>query len=179
MEKRSASRGLGNQTGGPSTSRNDEGPSLLGRLLDNARRATARAAGAGPIDRETWRRAVGDRVASRTVLGQLEHGRLDVLVSSSVWAQELSLLSRDVVERLRRLGFPVDRIRFRVGPIPNLEPLARVVPAANPARLPPSLAQLLEQVDDPGLRASIAEAASHSLGRRALAPTPEAPPEDG
>src|SRR4029453_11781903 len=66
--------------------RNQE-PTHVGALL-----GTGPLASSGLVDRERWRRIVGDRVAARTRPGRLRDGTLTIHVASAVWAQELSLL---------------------------------------------------------------------------------------
>jgi hypothetical protein len=111
-----------------------------------------------------WRRAVGVRLAQKTLPERLDEGVLTVRVPSSTWAQELSLLSHVVLERLQAAGHGVQRMRFRVHASTTLPDR----PAAAPARaeLPESLQRSLDRVDDPALRRAIAEAASYSLGRK-------------
>lgn len=152
---------------GPATARST--PTLLASVLDGAHRALAHAAHAGPVDREAWREIAGDRIASRTEVGQLEQGTLQVLVDSPVWAQELAFLSRDIVERLRSRGLPVDRIRFRVATVAPLDARPRRERSVAPVALPDPLTAQLAQIEDPDLRAVITEAARFSLGLRAEA----------
>ncbi len=141
---------------------------LVGSLLAGSKTTTARLAGVS-IDWVTWREIVGDRVARRTVPGKIQDGVLSVGVESPVWAQELSLLSDEVIARLRSRGFAVTVIRFRSGvaagrvPTPKA-PVERLAPRAP---LPEDLAQRLELIDDTALRETIATAAAHSLGARA------------
>lgn len=144
-------------------------PALLASVLVSARREVARAAHAGPVDRETWREITGERIASRTEVGQLEQGTLQVLVDSPVWAQELAFLARELVERLRSRGLPVDRIRFRVATVAPLDTRPRRERRVAPVPLPDPLATDLAQIEDPELRATITEAARFSLGLEAMA----------
>jgi hypothetical protein len=148
-------------------------PELLGSLLANARATTAKAARAGPVDQDTWRRIVGDRVAQRTEPGRVVRGTLQVRVTSPVWAQELSFFSEEIVARLRRTGVEVDSIRFAVArldpqPLP-LPPAARRVHRS--AVLPEPVQERLAQIQDPELRAAIREAASQSLALQQAATT--------
>src|SRR5580704_15474010 len=68
-----------------------------------------------PIGPPAWRDAVGARIAERARPLSLQDGVLTLLVPSSVWAHELSLLSDDVRARLQERGFSVRELRFRVG----------------------------------------------------------------
>jgi len=60
-------------------------PSPLGVLLEGARDVSARAGGVA-IDRETFRRAVGPKIAARSEPGRLRGGVLTLHVASSVRA---------------------------------------------------------------------------------------------
>lgn len=64
-----------------------------------------------------WERIVGDPVASHARPSWIQSGRLRVLVSDSVWLQELNYLERDMVERINaHLGRKaVKKIEFRMG----------------------------------------------------------------
>lgn len=154
------------------------GPTPLGTLLEGSARLRAKK---DRVDRDRWRSLVGDRIGERTRPGSLRDGCLTIYVASAVWAQELSLLSTTILERLVRDGLAVKELRFRVGDIgepPEKRPLIEKAPAAK-AELPKALAERLAHIEDPALRAAIAEAASYSLGRteRASAElrTPRAP----
>lgn len=119
------------------------------------------------IDRDTWRRLLGDRIARRTEPGPLSGGILTIYVASAPWAQELSLLSSELLERLTPLKLKIGAVRFRVrqqiqGPAP--QPKRR--PAAR-APLPPQLEAKVASVEDPELRQIIADAAELWLGREA------------
>jgi hypothetical protein len=137
---------------------------MLGELLDGARVVSAHR-GRVAVDRDTWRRVVGDRIARRTEPGPLFGGVLTVFVASAPWAQELSLLTSELLERLKPLGLPISSVRFRVrqqiqGPSPG--PKRRPAPRA---ALPEDLQTRVAFVEDPELRKVIAEAAELSLGR--------------
>ena len=140
-------------------------PHHVGSLLATAQREAARAAGVGPVDRETWRLVVGNRIADRTVVDSLRGDALEVRVASSVWAQELSLLSTEIMNRLRQRGIAVGHIRFRVGTVPTMNTAEPLSPPPDPTPLPDDLRTRLANVDDPELSAAIAKAASYSLAR--------------
>ena len=138
--------------------------------------ATARAAQTSPIDQETWRGTVGGRIAQRTAPGRIQRRMLQVRVASAVWAQELSFLSDDIVARLRQAGFDIDSIRFSVGKLGTRPPSQKPPrPIREPARLPDQMRERLERIDDPELRAAIAEAAGQSLALADQAPTSKTP----
>lgn len=150
----------------PTKKKKKRNPLLVGSVLATTKSATARLAGVS-LDWITWRDIVGERVARRTVPGKIENGVLVVGVESPVWAQELSLLSEEVVGRLRSRGFRVSSIRFR--PTPPQARTAAERPKKHPAPLPlpAELQERLELIDDVALRETIATAAAHSLGARA------------
>src|SRR6188474_2353318 len=86
-------------------------PSTLAELLASSSMLGARTANISLAD---WQRAVGPRLAKKTLPERLAEGVLTVRVPSSTWAQELSFLSDMVVERLRAAGHAVQRMRFQV-----------------------------------------------------------------
>lgn len=134
------------------------------------------------VDEITWRRLVGVGIAKRTRPISLSRGVLLVQVGSSAWAQQLSMLTDTIRERLADKGLAVRSLRFRVGPV---EPLRRepakvvIVREAPRATLPPELRQTLADVADPELRAVLERAASTNLAwqeglataRRRVVPT--------
>lgn len=137
---------------------------MLGELLDGARVVSAQR-GRVALDRDTWRRVVGERIARRTEPGSLVGGVLTIYVASAPWAQELSLLTSELLGRLEPLGLRIASVRFHVR--------QRIQgPAAQPKRRPASRAPLpgelqtrLDSVEDPELRQVITEAAELWLGR--------------
>ena len=152
-------------------------PELVGTLLDRARTATARRAGVA-LDRETWREVVGERIARRTKPGSIHASTLTVIVESPVWAQELSLLSEDIIGALAGRGLRLEGIRFRIGTVgePVRPPAARRLEP--PVELPADVREHLAAVDDPELREVIAAAVGHSLAnakKRELKPKRAAP----
>lgn len=140
------------------------GPTPVGTLLMSSPKLRPRS---DRIDRERWRSLVGDRIGERTRPGTVHDGCLTVYVATAVWAQELTLLSTTILERLAGSGVRVERLRFRVGDVGE-PPAPRPVkerPAPPKADLPDALRERLARIDDPVLRAAIAEAAAYSLGR--------------
>jgi len=135
-------------------------PAALGALLASSREAAARYAGTA-IDREQWRRIVGERIAARTEPGAKRGRELTVHVASASWAQELSLLVNEIVARIRAAGITVDTVRFRVKEVaaPTRDPAA-LKPVYRKAVLPSTLAAQLNGIDDPELRDAIGEAAA-------------------
>lgn len=135
-------------------------PSSVAQLLSSSPILSARFAHIGLAD---WKRAVGERLAQKTYPERMQDGVLTVRVPSSTWAQELSLLSDVVLERLRSAGHRVQKLRFHVAAGKNpLEPPIQVV---RRVALPSPLAESLARVEDPELRAAIADAASLNLAR--------------
>jgi hypothetical protein len=139
---------------------------MLGELLDGARIVSAER-GKVAIDRDTWRRLLGDRIARRTEPGGLSGGVLTIYVASAPWAQELSLLTNELLERLKPLNLTIASVRFRVRQqIQSTAAQTKRRPAAR-AQLPSELRERVESVEDPELRRVIADAAELWLGRQA------------
>ena len=154
-----------------STRRDNSGPrpTALGDVLDGTRRVTLQRSRAA-VDRDTWRRAVGRRIADRTDVGQLKQGELTVYVASAAWAQELSLLTREIIERLGAHGVRVEKVRFRLKApqAPRAErPSQEEKPAPPPKPLPAEFRARLDRVSDDELRGAIAGAAELALSRLA------------
>ncbi len=112
----------------------------------------------------TWRSIVGHRVAMHTMPLRVDSDTLHVVVSSSLWASELSLLQAPILTKLKSLLPHVSLLRFRVG---KLEIPTDTVPPTRVqlASLPPELTEKLNGINDEGLRNAIQEAAIYSLGR--------------
>jgi hypothetical protein len=129
-----------------------------------------------PVAPRLWREAVGGRIADRAEPIALVAGVLTIRAATSVWANELSMLSTTLLARLNERKVAVKELRFRVGPIESaLRPperrASRAVPP--PAAIPADLARELGRVGDDELRRDIANAASRSLAWRAhIAPAP-------
>jgi hypothetical protein len=140
-----------------------------------------------PVPLAQWRAAVGPRIADRARPIALERGALVVKVVTSVWANELSMLAPQIIEKLAQPapngapGITVKSLRFRVGPLDVIEGIPQVrdyrqVPP--PAPLTPDLAHSLSRVEDEDLRAMIERAARANLAWQAAPPqrVSEAPP---
>ena len=150
--------------GSNSSSRRNLTP--LAALLASAR-AGASAQSGSVIDRESWRRILGDRIAQRSKPEFVQGNTLTVIVASSVWAQELSLLGPEIIQRLQRAGFSISELRWRVGAIPQSAPQKSKRATTPPLReLPPELARALAAVADGELRDAIFEAAAHMMARQ-------------
>ncbi len=118
-----------------------------------------------------WSRSVPPRILTHARPVRLSRGVLIVHVSSSVWANELHYLSDDLLTRLRKAApsSGIEKIRFQVGPLPDL-PKRPEAPPPPPepvrlAALPEELGRALSRVDDDDLRKAITEAATTSLAR--------------
>lgn len=116
------------------------------------------------ISLSEWQNAVGEKLAQRTHPERIADGVLTVRVPSSTWAQELSLLSQVVLDRLKAGGHSIQRLRFHVSPSPPQPEIP--VTTVRRAELPAGLQRSIAQVADPELRGLIAEAAAYSLGRK-------------
>ena len=118
-----------------------------------------------------WSRSVPPRVLAHARPVKLFHGVLIVHVSSSAWANELHYLSEDLLQQIRKHvpDSGVERLRFKVGPLPDLPKRARPAPPVpEPVRLaalPEELGRALSRIDDDALRQTIADAATTSLAR--------------
>lgn len=121
-----------------------------------------------PIPLAVWRQAVGPRIADKARPIALERGVLVIKVTTSVWANELSMLAPKILEKLGALvpHLSIKSLRFRVGPLDVVEGVQEVrvyrhVPP--PVPLPQELERSLEKVDDEELRTLIAGAAARNL----------------
>ncbi len=123
-----------------------------------------------------WPEVVGDAIARHAwPLRIARDGTLHVATASATWANELTLLADEILERLgKRLGADAPpRLRCAVGPIP--EPPAPDGDADADAEavveVPPDVAVAASAaasvIDDPELRELVARAARASLAREA------------
>jgi hypothetical protein len=118
-----------------------------------------------------WSRSVPPRIVEHARPVRLTRGVLIVHVSSSVWANELHYLTDDLLARVRAAapGSGVQKIRFQVGPLPEIpKPRQPLPPPPQPVRLaslPEELGRALSRVHDDELRKAITEAATTSLAR--------------
>ncbi|MDH3623209.1 MAG: DUF721 domain-containing protein [Myxococcales bacterium] len=118
-----------------------------------------------------WSRSVPPRVLEHARPVKVFHGVLIVHVSSSVWANELHYLAEDLLQQIRAQvpDSGVKKLRFKVGPLPDLPKRARPTPPApEPVRLaalPEDLGRALSRIHDDDLRQTITEAATTSLAR--------------
>jgi hypothetical protein len=120
---------------------------------------------------EVWPGVVGETIARRAWPLRIgRDGTLHVATESATWANELSLLRDEILERLTaRLGSEaLSRLRFAVGPVP--EPATAPPPseaAVTPPQVPPEIeseaASAAETIEDPELRELVARAARTSL----------------
>jgi len=121
-----------------------------------------------PLSARQWAVVVGGRIASRAEPVSLGDDRvLVVRVASSAWANELSLLSAEILARLREIELDVVALRFRVGEVRGPDrPVERrkSTRAIVPAELPADVEGALAQVEDEELRRVIAESAAQNLG---------------
>ena len=118
-----------------------------------------------------WGRSVPPRILEHARPVRLSRGILIVHVTSSVWANELHYLTNDLLTRLREHApnTPIEKIRFQVGPLPDLPRRPEETPPPpEPVRLaslPEELGRALSRVDNDELRRAITEAATTSLAR--------------
>lgn len=144
-------------------------PTYLGEVLSVIEPDALRGTGGAPLDSMAWLEVAGPRIAAKSTPVRLESdGTLMIAVVDSVWSQELSLLSTDIIARLNAQGLAVTKLRFRVGAVERPRELPtmlerRQIPQA--IELPSELAAELERVEDPVLRQLLATVASASLAR--------------
>lgn len=152
-----------------------DGPTLLSVLVTGVRAEIVRVGGC-PLDAFTWQQLLGDRIAARSSPDSIRDGVLTIKVVSSVWAQELSLLSTTIIARLAKAGIAVKSIRCRVAaqefhsraPSPHRSPKPPPVPPQTP-ELPSDLDEELARISDKDLRELIETTARAQLGQRAVA----------
>ena len=151
-------------------------PARLGELLVGAETFMAQKTGIA-IGREEWRALVGPRIAGRTRVGRLHRGVLTLYVATSAWSNELSFLKQELIRKLRASGREIKNLKFVVDQVePEARPRTALRPETTPLdELPAELVARLQRVEDPNLRAAIAQAARHSLARPS-GPSPHPPP---
>lgn len=147
-------------------------PTSIGELLVGAQAHVAKMSGALMTHVE-WREIVGAKIAARSRVGKVSRGVLTVQVASSAWSSELSFLRSDLLARLGRAGYEVRDLRFVVDQVGDAagsrSRFSKKAEQALPEPalpLPAELERSLSKIEDPNLRAAIAEAARHSLKRR-------------
>ena len=66
-----------------------------------------------------WHKAVGGKIAAKTLPQTIKKNILFVTVSNSVWMQELQFLKDQIRERINKAlpALTIDDIRFTIGPI--------------------------------------------------------------
>lgn len=143
-------------------------PAPVGQVLAETQKAASQRTGAA-LSPDEWRRVVGAKIATRTRVGRLTRGTLTVYAASSAWCNELSFLSTDILARLRDAGYSVDALQIRAGKFEPLATSSSSAAAPAHAELPPELRARLALIDDPELRAAVAEAAAASLANPHLA----------
>lgn len=137
-------------------------PAPVAQVLAEFQRSASRKAGAA-LTPDEWQRIVGPKIAARTRVGRLTRGTLTVHAASSAWCNELSLLTTEIVDRLRQAGWAVDDLRVRVGAFSEAPSSPARRSAEQRTELPAELQARFALIDDPELRSAIAEAASLSL----------------
>jgi hypothetical protein len=119
-----------------------------------------------------WAEAVPERVFRNARPVKLDRGALIIHVSTTAWANELTLLAPDLLARLHRRApeSGVKVLRFRVGPLPDLPRRRRrkVDPdvPVDWSALEAPLARALTEVHDDALRDASARAATARLRRQ-------------
>lgn len=146
------------------------------RIGDEIERTLSRGGSreAIPLARLTslWPTAVGDAIARNAwPLRIAGDGTLHVATASATWANELALLSDEILGRLREqlADDTPTRLRCAVGPIPEAatpEPsdLARQRPEITPEARE-AAASVASAIEDPELRELVSRAARASLSK--------------
>jgi len=119
-----------------------------------------------------WPEVVGEAIARRAWPLRIARDRtLHVATESATWAQELALLSVEILERLRdRLGENAPAgMRFAVGPIPEPGTPAEsprehlAAPVEAPPEIESEARSAASAITDPELRELVSKAARASL----------------
>lgn len=121
--------------------------------------------GGPPIARGVWERALGTRIARRAEPVRLHKGVLLVRVASSAWANELALLTCDILTQLNEQGVEATALRFMVGPLETPQPKRDPPKTSAPlhARIPEDLEPHMAAIADDDLRAALTDAAAKHL----------------
>jgi hypothetical protein len=142
----------------------------IGALIDSAYPSRDRSGVAAAQAFAAWIAAVPARIADNARPVRLRKGLLTIHTATSTWAHSLGFEAEDILRRMgeHRVGLKVDRIIFRVGPLPPLStsmgPEAKPRPVVPLEALPEQLARELAHVRDDDLREKIAKAAALDLG---------------
>jgi hypothetical protein len=121
----------------------------------------------------TFHEVVGPDLARVATPTSLRDGTLSIRCSSSAWAQTITMMELDLVERLApRLGRGVvTRVVARAGgPPPRLEPQPRPEPPPVDEATQARMEALVAHIDDPELRAKMLAAAIATARRRSMRP---------
>ena len=148
-----------------------EGPTRIGDLVQKT--APGKAAAQIIVSRTVWQEVAGVGFARRTHPTRFDRGTLWVEVASAGWAQELALVEKTILERLRLRGVVVERLRYNVTDVARPErggvyaPAKKAVQAAREVELPAETAHAVAKVRDPELRDIIARTARAAARRKA------------
>jgi predicted nucleic acid-binding Zn ribbon protein len=101
------------------------------------------------LARAIWPEAVGKAIASHTVRVKLVRTTLVVEVEDAIWQKQLHFLSRQILERLRKItgGGTIEDLEFRIAiTIPRRQP--QLAPLRETAAIPDEA----ESIQDPVLK---------------------------
>jgi hypothetical protein len=146
-----------------------DGPTSLGDLVQKT--APGKAASQIVVSRRVWQEVAGVGFARRTHPTRFDRGTLWVEVASAGWAQELALVEKVILDRLRDRGVVVERLRYTVREVARPErggvyaPPKSAVEAAREKELSAEAARALAKVSDPSLRDIMAKTA-RTIARR-------------
>jgi hypothetical protein len=151
--------------------RKPSGPTSLGSLVQQT--APGKAASQIVVSRSVWQEVAGVGFARRTHPTRFDRGTLWVEVASAGWAQELALVEKTILQRLRERGVVVERLRFNVTDVVRAErggvygPPRSAVEAVRNMDVPAEVARAVNKVKDDDLRRVIANAARAAARRDA------------
>lgn len=122
----------------------------------------------GPLPEQVvaavWTEIVGGPLARRTRPVKISRSKLVVLVASSTWKQQLSVLRGEIVRRLNQLlGIDIVRVEFRIDS--RVEQAPRELSQVPPKRISTPVELPLQGIADEELRDRIQAAAAACLDR--------------
>jgi hypothetical protein len=116
---------------------------------------------------------------------RFDRGTLFVNAATAAWASELTMLAPTMLTKIRArlVGITVQRLRFRVGPLPDVElrppEILQAVEPVPLATLSPALAGAAARIHDDALREGVLRAAATSIAREKKREVPKKVPRRG
>lgn len=147
-------------------------PTNVGNLIQKALPAEERAELRAMRAFGWWERQLPERIKKNARPVHLSYGVLTVHAATAVWANELSYLTNEFLERMKKelKSVPIRSIRVKVGPVPSapahvIKKRVNPVRVVLPSEMPEDLARALAALPSDALRDVVTEAAGVSLGR--------------